>query len=99
MFFLEPLSSWTGTVSRLLEGLAFPVLFGLGYLFLLLVLFIIFRNKKTSIILFGLLIWLSSAVFAFQSSQWIAAVFSLVAASITTFVIKSETPVGERFGF
>ncbi len=66
-FFLEPLSSWTGTVSRLLEGLAFPVLFGLGYLFLLLVLFIIFRNKKTSIILFGLLIWLSSAVFAFQS--------------------------------
>ena len=86
-FFLEPLSSWTGTVSRLLEGLAFPVLFGLGYLFLLLVLFIVFRNKKTSIILFGLLIWLSSAVFAFQSSQWIAAIFSLIAASITTFVL------------
>ncbi len=86
-FFIEPLTSWTGTVSRLLEGLAFPVLFGLGYLFLLLVLFIFFRNKKTSIILFGLLVWLSSAVFAFQSGNWLGALFSLFAASITTFVI------------
>ena len=86
-FFLEPLSGWTGTVSRLLEGLAFPVLFGLGYLFLLLMLYIIFRNKKTSIILFGLLIWLSTAIFAFQSGRWLPAIFSLIAASITTFVI------------
>ena len=86
-FFLEPLSSWTGTVSRLLEGLAFPVLFGLGYLFLLLILFIAFRNKKASIILFGLLVWLSSAIFAFQAGDWISIVFSLIGASITTFVI------------
>ncbi len=86
-FFLEPLDGWTGTVSRLLEGLAFPVLFGLGYLFLLLMLFIIFRNKKTSIILFGIIVWLSTAIFAFQSGRWFAGIFALLTASLTTFVI------------
>ena len=86
-FFLEPIDGWTGTVSRLLEGLAFPVLFGLGYLFLLLMLFIIFRNKKISIILFGIIIWLSTAIFAFQSGRWLPAIFALFTASITTFVI------------
>lgn len=86
-FFLEPLSSWTGTVSRLFEGLAFPVLFGLGNLLLLLVLFIVFRNKKTSIILFGLLLSLPSVISAFQTGQWIGALFGIISAALTTFVI------------
>lgn len=60
-FFKSPLNGWTGTLGQLFGAPIFPVLYGLILLFLLVLFFVIFKNKKISVVLVFFLLFINDA--------------------------------------
>lgn len=85
-FFNHPLNGWSGTVAQLFGAPIFPVLMGLIPLFLLVLFFVIFKNKKVSIVLVYLLIFSSSVTQVFNE-HWLFTVGYVIATLIVIFAL------------
>lgn len=86
-FLIIPLNGWSGVVSRLFAELALSPLFALGIFFLLLLFYIVFRNKKLSIVLLALLYSVPSLLTSLQSGDWLNGALGLLFGAIMAFIL------------
>lgn len=86
-FILETLDGWAGVISRLSLLLGIAPLYGLGSFFLLLLFYIVFRNKKISIVLLALVLTVPSFLTALQSGEWLFPVFALIFCAAWAFIL------------
>ncbi len=85
-FFNHPLNGWSGTLGQLFGASVFPVLFGLAPLFLLVLFFVIFKNKKVSTWLILLLLCLFN-LSPLLNEHWIYLITFFTADLILVLVI------------
>jgi serine/threonine protein kinase len=86
-FILETLDGWSGVISRLFAMFALAPLFGLGCFFLLLLFYIVFRNKKISMVLLSLIVTVPSFLNALQSGEWLFTGFTLIFCAVMAFIL------------
>ncbi len=86
-FFIESLNGWSGIISRLLGDIAVSSLVGLALFFILLLFYIIFRNKKISIILLALIISVPQFPISLQSGDWLNGASALIFGATVTFIL------------
>ncbi|MGI8543727.1 MAG: serine/threonine-protein kinase [Aridibacter sp.] len=85
-FFNHPLNGWSGTLGHLFGATIFPVLLGLIPLFLLVLFFVIFKNKKVSIVLILLLLSILN-VPQLLNEHWIYLITFFIGNLILVFVL------------
>jgi hypothetical protein len=86
-FFREALNGWSGIISRLFAELAISPLLGLAFFFVLLLFYIVFRNKKISIVLLALIIPVPQFFFSLQYEDWSRAASALIFGVIVAFIL------------
>jgi serine/threonine-protein kinase len=86
-FFISGLNGWSDVFAALLRGPAYNIQLGLSYLFVLVLFYIIFRNKKISVAIFSLIFLITVIPGILQSEHWITAVVNLIPFVIVIWVL------------
>jgi len=86
-FLLISLNGWSGVISRLFQELALSPLFALGVFFLLLLFYIVFRNKKLSIAMLVLIVAVPSLATSLQSGDWSIGALGVFFGAVLAFIL------------